>query len=64
MVIEIVVNDNDIDDVDQSPEPDVTVNGGTLRMIQSTDGNWYAYIAVASGMADTKLFGADRNSSR
>ena len=35
MVIEIVVNDNDIDDVGQSPEPDVTVNGGTLKMIQS-----------------------------
>ena len=48
MVIEIVVNDNDIDDVDQSPEPDVTLNGGTLRMIQSTDGNWYAYITAAN----------------
>ena len=26
MVIEVVVNDNDIDDIGESPEPDVTVN--------------------------------------
>ena len=26
-------------------EPDVTVNGATLKMIQAGDGNWYAYIA-------------------
>ena len=58
MVIEVVVNDNDIDDPD-SPEPDVTVNGATLRTIQSTDGNWYAYI-VEKNMAEkagTALFG-------
>ena len=48
MVIEIVVNDNDIDDVDNRSEPDVTVNGATLKMIQAGDGNWYAYIALAS----------------
>ena len=51
MVIEVVVNDNDIDDVGTSPEPDVTVNGATLRMIQSADGNWYAYI-VEKTMAE------------
>ena len=28
-----------------SLEPDVTVNGATLKMIQAGDGNWYAYIA-------------------
>ena len=44
MVIEIVVNDNDIDE-DGDLEPDVTVNGATLKMIQAGDGNWYAYIA-------------------
>ena len=57
MVIEVVVNDNDIDDL-VSPEPDVTVNGATLRMIQSGDGNWYAYI-VEKSMAEnaSTLFG-------
>ena len=45
MVIEIVVNDNDIDDLTNSAEPDVTVNGGNLKMVQAGDGNWYAYIA-------------------
>ena len=51
MVIEIVVNDNDIDEVDDL-EPDVTVNGATLRMIQAGDGNWYAYIAANIAMID------------
>ena len=45
MVIEVVVNDNDIDDLVLVSEPDVTVNGATLKMIQAGDGNWYAYIA-------------------
>ncbi|MFZ8923069.1 MAG: peptidase, partial [Nitrosopumilaceae archaeon] len=26
-------------------EPDVTINGKSLRMVQATDGNWYAYFA-------------------
>ena len=43
MVIEVVVNDNDIDE-ESDLEPDVTVNGGNLKMIQAGDGNWYAYI--------------------
>ena len=46
MVIEVVVNDPDINDTDEAKgEPDVTVNGQDLRMVQATDGNWYAYFA-------------------
>jgi hypothetical protein len=46
MVAEVVVNDPDLKDTnEQETEPDVTVNGKTLRMAQSSDGNWYAYIA-------------------
>ena len=46
MVIEVVVIDSTISDTDEAKgEPDVTVNGNKLRMIQSTDGNWYAYFA-------------------
>jgi hypothetical protein len=46
MVVEVVVNDPDLKDTDETEtEPDVTVNGNTLRMVQATDGNWYAYIA-------------------
>ena len=26
-------------------EPDVTINGKSLRMVQATDGSWYAYFA-------------------
>ena len=46
MVIEVVINDPDIKDTDElKGEPDVTVNGKILRMVQATDGLWYAYFA-------------------
>ena len=45
-VIEVVVIDSDIDDTDEAKgEPDVTINGKTLRMVQAVDGNWYGYFA-------------------
>ena len=46
MVIEVVVNDSDLKDIDDGiGEPDVTINGKDLRMVQGTDGSWYAYFA-------------------
>lgn len=46
MVIEVVIRDPNLQDTDQGKgEPDVTLNGNSLRMVQSTDGNWYAYFA-------------------
>ena len=48
-VIEVVISDPDISDIDELiGEPDVTVNGKDLRMVQATDGNWYAYFADRS----------------
>ncbi|QUC64888.1 hypothetical protein NsoK4_00975 [Nitrosopumilus sp. K4] len=45
-VIEVVVRDTNIGDTGKSVgEPDVTVNGKDLRMVQATDGNWYGYFA-------------------
>jgi hypothetical protein len=45
-VIEVVVIDSDINDTnDAKGEPDVTVNGKILRMVQAVDGNWYGYFA-------------------
>ncbi|MGI0055760.1 MAG: hypothetical protein ACREAK_00120 [Nitrosarchaeum sp.] len=45
-VIEVVVIDSDINDTDQAKgEPDVTVNGKIIRMVQAVDGNWYGYFA-------------------
>ncbi|MFB5645553.1 MAG: peptidase, partial [Nitrosopumilaceae archaeon] len=45
-VIEVVVNDPQISDTGEGKgEPDVTLNGKQLRMVQATDGNWYAYFA-------------------
>ena len=46
MVVEVIIRDSDIRSTDEGKgEPDVTLNGKNLRMIQSTDGNWYAYFA-------------------
>ena len=46
MVIEVLINDPDLKEIDEAEsEPDVTVNGQDLRMVQATDGNWYAYFA-------------------
>jgi len=46
MIVEVVVNDPDLKKIDQAMgEPLVTLNGKDLRMVQATDGNWYAYFA-------------------
>ena len=46
MVIEVAINDPNIRNTDQGKgEPDVTINGKKLRMVQSSDGKWYAYFA-------------------
>ena len=58
MVIEVVVNDPDLKEIDEKEtEPDVTVNGKDLRMVQATDGNWYAYFAAEdmARAADTQV---------
>ena len=55
-VIEVVVIDSDINDTDEAKgEPDVTVNGKILRMVQAVDGNWYGYFAdrIMSQIADS-----------
>ena len=45
-VIEVVVIDSDINETNEAKgEPDVTVNGKILRMVQGVDGNWYGYFA-------------------
>ena len=46
MVVEVVVIDTNLSDTDEGKgEPDVTINGKSLRMVQATDGSWYAYFA-------------------
>lgn len=59
MVIEVVVNDPGLSDTDESKgEPDVTINGKDLRMVQASDGKWYAYFANVdkAKMADQIAF--------
>ncbi|MDG7050009.1 MAG: peptidase [Nitrososphaerota archaeon] len=46
MVVEVVVREPALNDVDVSEgEPNVTINGSTLRMVQGSDGSWYGYFA-------------------
>ena len=46
MVVEVVVKDPGISDTNEGKgEPNVSINGKSLRMVQATDGNWYAYFA-------------------
>ncbi len=46
MVIEVVIREPDLNSIDEAVgEPDVTINGSDLRMVQANDGNWYAYFA-------------------
>lgn len=46
MVVEVVIKDPLISDTDEGKgEPDVSLNGAELRMVQATDGAWYAYFA-------------------
>lgn len=46
MVVEVVINDPSLSDTSVGKgEPDVTINGKNLRMVQATDGKWYAYFA-------------------
>ena len=61
-VVGVMVVDSDISETDEAKgEPDVTVNGKTLRMIQSVDGNWYGYFAsrdhaiFADGVSDNGI---------
>jgi plastocyanin len=65
-VIEVVVIDSDINDTDEAKgEPDVTVNGKILRMVQAVDGNWYGYFAdetmanIADGTTSSIGIGLD-----
>ena len=47
-VIEILVID---DDLVSTALPDITVNGDSVVMTRTTDGNWYAYIADTDAVA-------------
>lgn len=46
MVVEVVINDPSLSDTGVGKgEPDVTLNGKNIRMVQATDGKWYGYFA-------------------
>ena len=45
-VLWVIIKDPNIDDTDEGKgEPDVEVNGESLRMGQGVDGNWYGFVS-------------------
>ena len=61
MVVEVIISDPRFSDTAETRgEPDVSINGRDLRMVQATDGNWYAYFAnyKAALAADATSVGA------
>jgi hypothetical protein len=48
-VLEITIDDQDISNTGTAQtEPDVTIDGEKILMVQATDGKWYAYVANLS----------------
>jgi hypothetical protein len=52
-IIEVIVRDDTIGDTDEGEaEPEVTINGADLRMLQTANGYWTAYFAEVDALAD------------
>ena len=51
-IIEVIVRDDTIGDTDEGEaEPEVTINGADLRMLQTANGYWTAYFAEEDALA-------------
>ena len=60
-VIEIVIDDPSINAVDsKQTQPDVTIDGNKVVMVQADTGKWYAYVASTAILADADN-AAERN---
>ena len=60
MVVEVVVGDPRISETGEPKgEPDVTVNGRSLRMVQSSSGTWFGYFAHAGAARAADAAGLD-----
>ena len=55
-IIQIIVDDPTRSDLEATiSEPEVTIDGDKVTMIQADTGKWYAYVASASGIAAANL---------
>ena len=51
-IIEVIIRDDTIGDTDEGEaEPEVTINGADLRMLQTANGYWTAYFAEEDALA-------------
>ena len=58
-IIEVIIRDDTIGDTDEGEaEPEVTVNGADLRMLQTANGYWTAYFAEVDTL---RAFNEDSN---
>ena len=60
MILEVIVRDPNLSDTDEDEsEPDVTFDGNDLRMVQASDGYWYAYVAHEASVKTVDSFNAN-----
>ena len=60
MILEVIVRDPNLSDTDEDEsEPDVTFDGNDLRMVQASDGYWYAYVAHEASAKTVDSFNAN-----
>ena len=59
-IIEIIVDDPARSDIDPMiSEPDVTIDGDTVNMIQADTGKWYAYVSSEADTPTGAIFALD-----
>ncbi|MDR3783047.1 MAG: hypothetical protein P4K92_07085, partial [Candidatus Nitrosotalea sp.] len=58
MVVEVMVSESN-NQLDQAlGEPNVSVDGKRLRMVQGSDGNWHAFFANTDMAKQAEIYGA------
>ena len=64
MILEVIVRDPNLSDTDEDEsEPDVTFDGNDLRMVQASDGYWYAYVAHEASAKTVNDYSTTNNGS-
>ena len=64
MILEVIVRDPNLSDTDEDEaEPDVTFDGNDLRMVQASDGYWYAYVAHGASAKTVNDYSTTNNGS-
>ena len=64
MILEVIVRDPNLSNTDENESaPDVTFDGNDLRMVQASDGFWYAYVAYETSAKTVDDYSSTTNGS-